>query len=93
MSHSHCLIASQHVNAPRKLNLSFVLFSSTSHFKTTMIDNPRISHLNVRAFNDQEANIAFLKEALMQMEQNIVSQEVKIIRNKAQFKATKVKDK
>ena len=40
-----------------------------------------------------EANIAFLGEALKQMEQNIASQEVKIVRNKAQFKATKVKDK
>ena len=40
-----------------------------------------------------EANIAFLEEALMQMEQNIASQEVKITRSKAQFKATKVKDK
>ena len=40
-----------------------------------------------------ETNIAFLEEALMQMEQNISSQEVKLVRNKAQFKATKVKDK
>ena len=49
------------MNAPRKLNLSSVLFSSTSHFKTTMIDNLRISHLNVRAFNDQVKQNSLLK--------------------------------
>ena len=41
----------------------------------------------------REANIAFLEEVLKQIEQNAASQEVKIVRNQAQFKATKVKDK
>ena len=40
-----------------------------------------------------EANIAYLEEALKQIEQNAASHEVKIVRNQAQFKATKVKDK
>ena len=40
-----------------------------------------------------ETNIAYLEDALKHIEHNSASNEVKIINNKAQFKATKVKDK
>ena len=40
-----------------------------------------------------EANIAYLEDALKHIEQNTASIEVKIVRNKAQFKAMQVKDK
>ena len=55
------LIASQLVNAPWKLNLSYVLFACTSPPRTTMIDNLRIAHLNVRAFNDPVKQNSLLK--------------------------------
>merc|ERR1711867_306551 len=40
-----------------------------------------------------EANIAYLEDALDHINHNTASNEVKLVRNKAQFKATKVKDK
>ena len=40
-----------------------------------------------------EADIAYLEDALKHIEHNTASNEVKIIRNKAQFKATQPKDK
>ena len=40
-----------------------------------------------------EADIAYLEDALKHIEHNTASREVKIVRNKAQFKATQVKDK
>ena len=40
-----------------------------------------------------ETNIAYLEDALKHIEHNSASNEVRIVNNKAQFKATKVKDK
>ena len=49
------------MNAPWKPNLSSVLFTRTSLSQTTMIDNLRIAHLNVRAFNDPVKQNTLLK--------------------------------
>ena len=40
-----------------------------------------------------EANIAYLEDALKHINHNTASNEVEITRNRAQFKATQVKDK
>ena len=50
------------MNAPSESNLSFVLLTNTSLSQTTMIDNLRIAHLNVRAFNDPVKQNTLLKK-------------------------------
>ena len=60
------------MNAPWKLNLSSVLFACTSPSKTTMIDNLRIAHLNVQAFNDPVKQNSLLKRVGYNSEYDIL---------------------